>query len=127
MLADYVSVVSSICSDCYFFIFFFLNDPPPPEISPLPLHDALPICIHAVRDFLYALLFGSLPWVACHGFWVVGLAVVIVAEIVLTMWDFVVEIRVRKPIGDVFAGERSEEHTSELQSLAYLVCRLLLE
>src|SRR2546425_9712985 len=29
----------------------------------------------------------------------------------------------------VFAlpGDRSEEHTSELQSLAYLVCRLLLE
>src|SRR2546425_3814006 len=25
------------------------------------------------------------------------------------------------------AGQRSEEHTSELQSLAYLVCRLLLE
>src|SRR5205823_14133639 len=31
---------------------------------------------------------------------------------------------------DVFRGnaaKRSEEHTSELQSLAYLVCRLLLE
>src|SRR2546425_3798821 len=27
----------------------------------------------------------------------------------------------------VLAGCRSEEHTSELQSLAYLVCRLLLE
>src|SRR2546425_8002832 len=26
-----------------------------------------------------------------------------------------------------YATERSEEHTSELQSLAYLVCRLLLE
>src|SRR2546425_9520199 len=26
-----------------------------------------------------------------------------------------------------FANSRSEEHTSELQSLAYLVCRLLLE
>src|SRR5687767_15667815 len=26
-----------------------------------------------------------------------------------------------------FDGVRSEEHTSELQSLAYLVCRLLLE
>src|SRR2546425_2309660 len=26
-----------------------------------------------------------------------------------------------------FVGARSEEHTSELQSLAYLVCRLLLE
>src|SRR5229473_7602415 len=25
------------------------------------------------------------------------------------------------------SGDRSEEHTSELQSLAYLVCRLLLE
>src|SRR5687767_15496513 len=27
----------------------------------------------------------------------------------------------------VLCDERSEEHTSELQSLAYLVCRLLLE
>src|SRR2546425_9031497 len=26
-----------------------------------------------------------------------------------------------------FLADRSEEHTSELQSLAYLVCRLLLE
>src|SRR5687767_15177935 len=32
---------------------------------------------------------------------------------------------VRRELGDV--KERSEEHTSELQSLAYLVCRLLLE
>src|SRR2546425_1683980 len=29
--------------------------------------------------------------------------------------------------GDLGIGRRSEEHTSELQSLAYLVCRLLLE
>src|SRR5205823_8330383 len=29
--------------------------------------------------------------------------------------------------GGVLATARSEEHTSELQSLAYLVCRLLLE
>src|SRR2546425_9421394 len=28
---------------------------------------------------------------------------------------------------DALAATRSEEHTSELQSLAYLVCRLLLE
>src|SRR3989441_1916317 len=33
-----------------------------------------------------------------------------------------------RPIVDVMFGDfRSEEHTSELQSLAYLVCRLLLE
>src|SRR2546425_9748850 len=31
------------------------------------------------------------------------------------------------PVGRVDAHLRSEEHTSELQSLAYLVCRLLLE
>src|SRR2546425_5661575 len=28
---------------------------------------------------------------------------------------------------NLILGNRSEEHTSELQSLAYLVCRLLLE
>src|SRR2546425_7911492 len=33
-------------------------------------------------------------------------------------------LRVRQ---DSVTGVRSEEHTSELQSLAYLVCRLLLE
>src|SRR2546425_11416876 len=37
--------------------------------------------------------------------------------------------RSRQLAGDASAGSecRSEEHTSELQSLAYLVCRLLLE
>src|SRR5258705_4578741 len=30
-------------------------------------------------------------------------------------------------VGDAAAGRRSEEHTSELQSLRHLVCRLLLE
>src|SRR2546423_11715322 len=31
------------------------------------------------------------------------------------------------PLPEEVPVERSEEHTSELQSLAYLVCRLLLE
>src|SRR5687767_15771855 len=35
--------------------------------------------------------------------------------------------QVRVPRGARVFGNRSEEHTSELQSLAYLVCRLLLE
>src|SRR2546425_9164623 len=34
---------------------------------------------------------------------------------------------IRRPPWPACGGERSEEHTSELQSLAYLVCRLLLE
>src|SRR3989441_9205411 len=33
----------------------------------------------------------------------------------------------RRPRTNTPIGGRSEEHTSELQSLAYLVCRLLLE
>src|SRR5205823_12671591 len=37
------------------------------------------------------------------------------------------EHRVRQLDEVDVADERSEEHTSELQSLAYLVCRLLLE
>ena len=34
------------------------------------------------------------------------LVAVIGIEIILTLWDFVVEIAVRKPFGDVYAGER---------------------
>src|SRR3712207_8940487 len=33
----------------------------------------------------------------------------------------------RRPLGLLRGGRRSEEHTSELQSRQYLVCRLLLE
>jgi hypothetical protein len=62
--------------------------------------------LHAFRDFLYAVLFGTLPWLAWQGLSVIGLIAVLVAEIVLTLADFVVEIRVRKPLGDVYAGER---------------------
>src|SRR2546423_4291137 len=44
--------------------------------------------------------------------------------------DLGVEMTTRKILdaeGRVVVEARSEEHTSELQSLAYLVCRLLLE
>jgi hypothetical protein len=62
--------------------------------------------LHAARDFFYAVLFGSLPFLAWHGGWVLVLAGVLIAEIILTLTDFVVEITVRKPFGDVYAGER---------------------
>jgi len=62
--------------------------------------------LHAGRDFLYAVLFGTLPWLAWNGLWVVGLGLVLTAEILLTARDFVVEIRVRAPLGDVYGGER---------------------
>jgi hypothetical protein len=62
--------------------------------------------LHAARDFFYAILFGTLPWLAWQGRWALLLAAVLIAEIVLTLTDFVVESVVRKPLGDVYAGER---------------------
>lgn len=62
--------------------------------------------LHAARDFFYAVLFATLPWIAWQGTWVLVLVAVLVAEIILTLWDFVVEIAVRKQLGDVYAGER---------------------
>lgn len=62
--------------------------------------------LHAARDFLYAALFGTLPWLAWQGLWMLPLAGVLLTEIFLTLTDFVVEIRVRKPLGDVYGGER---------------------
>jgi hypothetical protein len=62
--------------------------------------------LHAARDFLYAVLFGTVPWLAWHGGWMLVLAGVLIAEIILTLTDFVVEIRVRRSLGDVYAGER---------------------
>src|SRR5262252_1153664 len=66
-------------------------------------HGAAPeLKLHALRDFLYAVLFAGLPWLAWQGLWVLVLAAVLSAEIILTLADFVVEIRVRKALGDVY-------------------------
>src|SRR5258706_12212291 len=82
-----------------FFFFFFFNDTATTEIYTLSLHDALPICLRTQ--------------VGQRGERDDGLQMQR-AEAVLQ----------RRPCA--FAG-RSEEHTSELQSLTNLVCRLLLE
>ena len=50
--------------------------------------------LHATRDFLYAALFGTLPYLAWQGLWAVVLAAILLTEIILTLADFVVEIRV---------------------------------
>src|SRR5947207_5646669 len=78
--------------------FFFFNDPAPTEIYTLSLHDALPI---------------SRPRAA------------------LTMLR-ASRVRPYTRVRTTFLSraspsERSEEHTSELQSHSDLVCRLLLE
>src|SRR2546423_12025356 len=86
---------------CIFF--FFFNDTAPTEIYPLSLHDALPICLQRLGPAPVA---PGPPGRAPR----TGRG----------------EPRPARG-GDARRPERSEEHTSELQSLAYLVCRLLLE
>jgi hypothetical protein len=62
--------------------------------------------LHAFRDFVYAILFACIPWLAWYGWWSVGLGFLLLVEAVLTLWDFVVEDWVRKPLGGLYAGER---------------------
>lgn len=62
--------------------------------------------LHAARDFLYALIFATVPFVAWQGLWVLVLGAILIAEIIVTLTDFVVEIAARKALGDVYAGER---------------------
>src|SRR3712207_8725606 len=85
------------------FLFFFFNDTATTEIYTLSLHDALPILI--VVDCPPEESDPLVDALDAH-----GLAL----------------IRLAAPTTDD-RRLRSEEHTSELQSRQYLVCRLLLE
>ena len=62
--------------------------------------------LHAARSLIYAVVFGTLPFLAWRGAWGLVLAALLAAEIVITLRDFVVEDRVRRPLGGVYAGER---------------------
>lgn len=62
--------------------------------------------LHALRDFVYAILFATIPWIVWQGFYVFALASLLLIEIILTLWDFVVEDWIRKPLGGVYPGER---------------------
>src|SRR2546429_6050881 len=77
--------------------FFFFNDTATTEIYTLSLHDALPISISTLR-------LASWPTSTAREF----------------------SHALKKPIR-FSSTNRSEEHTSELQSRLHLVCRLLLE
>lgn len=64
------------------------------------------LCLHVARDAIYVVLFAALPLVAWHGWWVLPLAALLSAEIVITLADFVTEDRVRTSLGGVYPGER---------------------
>src|ERR1700732_3345795 len=52
--------------------------------------------LHGVRNLLYALLFLTLGWLEVHGFWAMIVIAVLVAELVITLMDFVEEDMSRK-------------------------------
>src|SRR3712207_8660761 len=81
---------------------FFFNDTATTEIYTLSLHDALPICCGDGSST-------SLSSASANCF-----------------FSRVIRADTRSP-SIVSGTKRSEEHTSELQSRQYLVCRLLLE
>src|SRR3712207_7461448 len=90
-----------------YLLFFFFNDTATTEIYTLSLHDALPICIQgrgwprSSRPIIFYLFRHHL-----------------------------IQERFsdkRPQLCECPGSGRSEEHTSELQSRQYLVCRLLLE
>jgi uncharacterized protein (TIGR01777 family) len=56
---------------------------------------ALELQIHAGRSFVYALVFAGLAWLAWGGVWLLPLAAMLLTEVVLTLWDFLVEDRSR--------------------------------
>jgi hypothetical protein len=62
--------------------------------------------LHGARSLIYAVLFGTLPWLEWRGALAYALFLLVAAEIVITLADFVVEDTVRKPLGGVFPGER---------------------
>src|SRR3712207_8411124 len=97
-------------------MFFFFNDTATTEIYTLSLHDALPIC-------WYLLVLIGIPLLMLLGAFVVLGTVPL--DALAHNWPV---IFTGYPIYVVYiAIFRSEEHTSELQSRQYLVCRLLLE
>src|SRR2546425_9021959 len=100
-------------------LFFFFNDTATTEIYTLSLHDALPI---STPDCRAPLITTCLP--TPRGELAPGpkaLRLLAPGPSLSTWWCTITAK------ASTSSKRRSEEHTSELQSLAYLVCRLLLE
>src|SRR2546430_14675759 len=88
------------CSDSATNTFFFFNDTATTEIYTLSLHDALPILATTTLDGTFSLVY-------------------LVFNTIMNLTSQDAQVACFR--------NRSEEHTSELQSQSNLVCRLLLE
>src|SRR5436189_275682 len=112
---------------CISYAVFCLNDPPTAQIYPLSLHDALPILETPVTEQTRRAADDAIDVGADED---TGAAVQ-----QLRPFGGIAQDEHRLAHGrrlflhsaGILEDERSEEHTSELQSPMYLVCRLLLE
>src|SRR5437762_9538963 len=98
---------------------------PPSPRHPLSLHDALPIF-----DALSIERRGGLLFVLINGRSITELQIdrrVSDGRIYIASGLTKADIELMKKDWRLIGQKRSEEHTSELQSPMYLVCRLLLE
>jgi hypothetical protein len=77
--------------------------------------------LHAARDFVYAVLFATLPFVAWQGVFAAVLAALIGAEVAITLSDFALEARTRVPEG-VLPGERITHGVMAIVYGAMLAC-----
>src|SRR5205814_7403803 len=96
----------------------FFTDPPTTAASTLSLHDALPIC-GFLRRMSNACQFDAVH-ARCGYALLLKFDLDAAAQLAR---DLILPCRRRPHL----QSYRSEEHTSELQSLRHLVCRLLLE
>ncbi|MFC7516917.1 hypothetical protein ACFQUU_18065 [Herbaspirillum sp. GCM10030257] len=65
------------------------------EHLPSRLSARLEEALHSAREFIFAMLFGGLAWFEWHGAAVLAIVGLVVAEIVISLWDTLLEDRTR--------------------------------
>jgi uncharacterized protein (TIGR01777 family) len=80
---------------------------------------AVELRLHGIRNLAYAVIFAVLGWSEPHGAAAVALIILMVSELIITLWDFVEEDRTRKL-------PASERITHTLLTLNYGVVLALL-
>jgi uncharacterized protein len=73
--------------------------------------------LHGVRNLAYVVMFVTLGWSEPHAAWTVALIIVVVGELIITLWDFVEEDRTRRLPASV---------THTLLTLNYGIVRAML-
>jgi hypothetical protein len=92
---------------------------------PQGTHTATELRLHATRDFAYAIIIGSLGFLTWNGTFAWLLAALLLGEIVITLWDFIEEDKIRR----LPPGERAMHAIMGIvygAFLAYLIPSMVL-